>query len=122
MIKNRGTVEKQIAGKKIGFKFDMAAFEAMGDDLDLGLSGLLTSIGQGKLSTLATFLYRGAMRYAKAEKKQIDFTREDASEWLGELGFEETIKLALSCIDAPVLEEKNTQATVSEENGALQTV
>lgn len=121
MIKNRGTVEKEIAGKKIGFKFDMAAFEAMGDDLNLGLSGLLISIGQGKLSTLATFLFRGATRYCKAEKKQVDFTRDDASDWLGELGFEETMKLAESCIEAPKHEEKNQPATVNTENGVLQT-
>lgn len=123
MIKNRGTVEKEIAGKKIGFKFSMAAFEAMGDDLNLGLSGLLISIGQGKLSTLATFLYRGAMQFAKSEKKQVDFTREDASEWLGELGFEEVMKLAESCIEVPKHEgEKNQEATVKTESGVLQTV
>lgn len=123
MIKNRGTVEKEIAGKKISFKFNMAAFEAMGDDLNLGLSGLLISIGQGKLSTLATFLYRGAMQFCKSEKKQPDFNREDASEWLGELGFEEVMKLAESCIEAPKHEgEKNQEATVSKESGVLQTV
>lgn len=122
MIKNRGTVEREISGKKIGFKFSMAAFEAMGDDLNLGLSGLLISIGQGKLSTLATFLYRGAMQYCKAEKKEVNFTRDDASEWLGELGFEEVMKLAESCIEAPKHDEKNQPATVNQESGVLQTV
>lgn len=111
MIKYRGLVEKEIAGKKISFKFNMAAFEAMGDDLNLGLSGLLVSMGTGKLSTLATFLFRGATQYYKQEKKQIDFTREDASDWLGELGFEEVTKMCEACLDVPKYEPKNVEAT-----------
>lgn len=111
MIKYRGLVEKEIAGKKVSFKFNMAAFEAIGDDLNLGLSAMLITMGSGKLSALSTFLYRGAMQYCKQEKKQPDFTREDATEWLGELGFETVVKLVEACLDSPKHEEKNVAAT-----------
>ena len=55
------------------------------------------------------------------DKKEVTFTRDDASEWLQELGFEDVIKLAESCIEAPKSSEaKNQIATV--ESGVLQTV
>lgn len=120
MIKYRGLVEKEISGRKISFKFNMAAFEAVGDDLNMGLSALLISMGTGKLSTLATFLYRGALQYCKQEKIEPTFKREDASDWLGELGFEEAMRMAEACLDTPKYQEKNEPATV--ESGVLQTV
>jgi hypothetical protein len=119
MIKYRGLVEKEIAGKKVFFKFNMAAIEMLGDLQDMGASKILTSGGEAKLSTLSAFLYSGAVQYCKQEKKVPDFTREDATEWVAELGLNEVLTMFITCFTGPkVDEEKNVTATP---NGDLTT-
>lgn len=116
MIKYRGLVEKSINNKKVFFKFNMAAFEMLGDLQNMGLSEVIRSAAVGRISTLSAFLYSGAMQYCKQEKTKADFTREDTTDWIEQIGWENVLKLITDCFEAP--EVKNEEAT-AEKIGAL---
>lgn len=125
MIKYRGLVEKQIGDKKVFFKFNMAAFEMLGDLQDMGASEIIRSGGRAKLSTLSAFLFSGAKQYCK--EKSIDpkyqdpgYTRDDATEWIGELGLKTVMEMFTACFEAPKYEVKNDKATLKE-TGTFQT-
>lgn len=114
MIKYRGLIEKEIAGKKVFFKFNMGAIELLGDLQNMGASQILTTGAEARISTLSAFLYAGAVQYCKQEKKTPDFTREDSTEWIGELGLSEVLKMFTEAFTGPKYEEeKNEGATVT---------
>lgn len=129
MIKYRGLVEKEIAGKKMFFKFNMAAIIELGDITDLGASGLLTEGSKAKLSVLTAFLYAGALQYWKSEHKTSEskfkepwvYTVDDAAEWFAELGLQPVLTMFLNCFRGPEYEEKNEVAT-TEETGVSKTL
>jgi hypothetical protein len=125
MIYFKGVVEKEVGGRKIYFRHDMGALSMLGDIQNIGVNEIIKDCMRGKLSTLAAFLYSGAVRYCAVNKKEIDFTMDDAIEWLTEdkIGFAATLKMVEECFKSPKFEEKNGQATVtghSETRSSLQ--
>ncbi|HYF69085.1 MAG TPA: hypothetical protein VD884_13170 [Ohtaekwangia sp.] len=123
MIYFKGIVEKEVNGKKIFFRHDMGALTMLGDIQNIGVNEIIRDCMRAKLSTLASFLYAGAARYCNLEKKTIDFTMDDAVEWLSDdkIGFKATLDMVEDCFKSPKYEEKNGEATVKQD-GALKTL
>lgn len=120
MIKYRGVREEKIGDKTVFFKHDLQALTMLGDMQNIGVNEIIKDCGRAKLSTLAAFLYCGAYRYWQTEKKVndkgIDFTLEDATEWLDEsnLGLVRTLGIVTDCFETPKYEVKNDKATPKE--------
>jgi hypothetical protein len=108
MIHFKGVVEKEINGKKVFFKFNMAALSFFSDLQGLTIQGLSKELTDPKFSTLANFFYAGAVTYCKQEKKPQDFTQDDAFEWIGVLGFETAVQVFADAFTSPP--EKNLKA------------
>jgi hypothetical protein len=122
MIKYDGLIEKEIAGKKIFFRYNMATIIELGDMMDMGASDLIIQGSRAKLSLLTAFLLCGAIQYWKQEHKTQDsknkdpftYTLEDAIVWFKELGLQPVLEMYSTCFGAPKYEEKNEEATVNE--------
>jgi hypothetical protein len=108
MIHFKGVVEKEIGGKKVFFKFNMAALSYFADLQGLTIQKLGIELSDPKFSTIANFFYAGAVTYCRQEKKPQEFTQDDALEWIGIIGFEEAVQLFADAFVAPV--EKNQPA------------
>jgi hypothetical protein len=108
MIHFKGVVEKEINGKKVFFKFNMAALSYFADLQGLTIQQLSKELTDPKFSTIASFFYAGAVTYCKQEKVSQEFSQDDAFEWISVLGFEEAVQLFADAFTAPV--EKNPKA------------
>lgn len=104
MIHFKGIVEKEIGGKKYFFKFNMAALTLLGDLQNAGIVEMGKQLKNPKLSTIANFLYAGAVTYCRQEKVPQTFTQDDATEWMMAIGLPESIDLLTEAFDVP---EKN---------------
>lgn len=92
IIHYKGLVEKEIGGKTIFFKFNMAAFTLLNDLQGVSLEEFSAQIKKPRFSTLTNFLFAGAETAYQMDSKNCDvngsrtFTQFDASEWLNEIG------------------------------------
>jgi hypothetical protein len=96
----KGIFEFEIEGKKRGFKFGTYAFAVACDQDKSVLSDLLKKIGvpyevDGEkradpvnIMSLLNVFYGAAVHYAKHKKQGVDFTPDEVSDWLDELGLE----------------------------------
>lgn len=116
MIKYRGVREEKIGDKTVFFKHDLQALTMLGDMQNIGVNEIIKDCGRAKLSTLAAFLYCGAYRYCIQEKKPVEFTIDDCTEWLDEsnLGLVRTLGIVTDCFETPKYEVKNDKATPKE--------
>jgi hypothetical protein len=121
MIKYDGLIEKEIGGKKIFFRYNMAAIIELGDMVNMGASDLLIEGSKAKLSLLTSFLLAGALQHWKQEhktqeskmKEPFPYTFDDACLWFAELGLPPVLEMYMTCFGAPKFEEeKNEEATV----------
>lgn len=110
MLQFKGIVEKDINGKKVFLKFNMATLTMLGDLQNVSLTELAQELMNPKLSTVANFLYAGAKVYDRQEKpkKFQNYTQDDASEWVAALGFDDALSILNDAFDAP--ETKNEDA------------
>lgn len=109
----RGDVEKKVGGKNRLFRFNMAAITLLGDLQNAPLTQLAVEVSNPKMSTVANFLYAGAYTYARQEKKMIDFSQDDATEWLNEIGLDVALEMLGKAFEVPEPEkdkEKNQTA------------
>jgi hypothetical protein len=105
MIHFKGVVERQIDGKAVLFKFNMAALSYFADLHGLTIQQLSKELTDPKFSTIANFLYAGAVTYCRQDKVKQEFTQDDAFEWVAALGFEEAVLLFAEAFNSPT--EKN---------------
>jgi hypothetical protein len=106
---NGGDVEKQIKGKPVTFRFNMASLTMLGDLQNASLTALAYECMNPKLSTLANFLYSGAYVYCKQEKKKIDFTQDIGPEWDAELGIDGALDMLLKAFELPDQPESESE-------------
>lgn len=110
MLQFKGLVEREISGKKVFFKFNMAAMTMLGDLQNLSMADLGVELANPKFSTVANFLYAGAKVYDRQEKPKEpqNFSQDDAAEWLSQMGLSAAMDLFNEAFDAP--ETKNGEA------------
>jgi len=110
MLQFKGVVEKEIGGKIVLFKFNMATLTMFGDLQNASLAEVGAELANPRISTLVNFLYAGTKVYDRQEKpsKLQNYSQDDAAEWIEKLGFDEGLSLMNEAFDAP--EIKNGQA------------
>lgn len=110
MLQFKGLVEKEIGGKKVFFKFNMAALTLFGDLQGLSFAEIGIELANPKLSSLSNLMYAAAKTYDRQEKPKEpqNYSQDDATEWVAELGFGEALNFFNEAFEVP--EEKNGQA------------
>lgn len=101
MVRFKGEAEKEVNGKKLSFKWNMAALCLLGDIQNRSMSQLAREFLNPKFSTLSNFLYVGAVEFYKQSKKPIDFSTDDAAEWLDIIGIDKTLDLLSTAFETP---------------------
>lgn len=110
MLQFKGIVERDINGKKVFFKFNMASLTMLGDLQKISFQELGLELGSPKLSTIVNFLYAAAAVYDRQDKPKVpqNFSQDDAAELVAEMGFADALSLLNNAFDAP--EIKNDDA------------
>lgn len=99
---NQEVIEIDISGKPVRFKYNMAALTLFGDYQNASLQELIEQIsGKPRLSTISNFLYAGYVTCCKQEKHKIEYTQDDACEWVNELGIDKALLMLINAFDIP---------------------
>jgi len=91
----RGVFEFEIEGKKRGFHFNFMAFGVLEEMTGLDLDELISKLsGRGaKVKLLSQFFFAGAKNYCDSRGQEVDFTINDVSDWVTEIGFDKAFQL-----------------------------
>jgi hypothetical protein len=117
----RGIFEFKIGEVERGFKFGTYAVSVACEKENCTVDELFRRIGVGAKSkeqirvnpmTLLSFFYGAAVHYAESKRKEIDFKVVDVSDWLDEIGAEQTQKILLEGVS--VYLPKNFQPPQTE--------
>lgn len=103
MLQFKGLVEKEINGKTIRLKFNMATLTLLGDLQNVSLAELAQELEAPKLSTVANFMYAASVVYDRQEKPKEPqaATQDDACEWIEAIGFREALKIVNDAFESP---------------------
>lgn len=101
MFHFKGVTELEIRGKKRLLKFNMRAISYFCDLQNLTIMSMARELGNPKISTLASFLYAGAVTYSKSISVDIDFTEDETFEWVDELGMDRVLKMITDLLIVP---------------------
>ncbi len=114
MLKFKGKAEAKIGDKTVGFTWNMATLCMLGDLQNANMVQMGRLLISPKFSTIQHFLYAGAVKRCQIENKKIDFTEDDAAQWIDELGILKCIELINNSFEVPTdpnpIEEKNLTA------------
>jgi hypothetical protein len=95
----KGIFEFEVGGVKRGFKFGMYAFGVAQEKENTTLDQLFVRCGFGNdptrvnILSLVNLFYGAAVHYCHSKNKEVDFTATDVSDWIDELGFDETQRM-----------------------------
>jgi hypothetical protein len=92
---NKCIVEFDVKGVKRGFKFGTST---VGMVMEMrGIKTLIDFItamsDPGNIPFVLDLLYCSAVSYARASKKEVDFTKDDVADWIDEIGVDESFAM-----------------------------
>lgn len=97
-----GIIEFEISGKKRGLKFGQYALLLASRKDECSLSQFFTRVLVDKETlSFIHLLYGAAVSWCESKNKKIDFTVEDISEWINELGVERMTEYINEGLKAP---------------------
>jgi len=120
IINYKGLVEKEIGGKTIHFKFNMAAITLLNKIQGGGFREFSEQLQNPRFDTFESFLYAGAETAYAQDGKNSDkegkriFKREDASDWLNELGLDGAGSLYIQAFEVPETKNENPPSGTEE--------
>lgn len=119
----RNTYETELNGKKIGFKCGTLAIAIACREAKVkSTDELFKLMAEGDMVVALALFYGSASQYAISKKMPIDFTMDDVSDWLEELGEEESTKITTSMLESFIpknLTAPQEGASQPQMNGSL---
>lgn len=94
--------EFDIDGVERGFNFNFKAFSYMEEATGFALDEIIEKLtGKGaKVDLLIKFFHSGARNYAEAKGAQIDFTENDVSDWISDIGLPKAFEMINAAVGA----------------------
>jgi len=122
IINYKGLVEREIGGRTVFFKFNMAAITLLNKIQGVGFKEFSEQLQDPRFDTFANFLYAGAETAFVSEGKNADkegkrtFSFDDATEWLNELGIMGAGELYIQAFEVPETKNDNPPSSTEAES------
>lgn len=120
-MKFKGQTKIEINGVEREFVWNMGALCELGDLTGLSITMLVGKMMDPSFSFVRDFMYVGAVQAVHKNKGRIDFSRNDVSVWVEDIGIEKCLRQLSEAIRSPEdqEEEKNQSAPETGLSGVL---